>query len=81
MDSNIEAFTYVTGEAEYDELPWVKKDVGRYASSIDRTNSSLRKIPALAESVQRHQSEPFGGLPTPLTRAFSIAPARTESPL
>jgi len=63
-DSEIEAFTYVTGDPRYDELPWVQRMLkGTYHRSIVN-RLSPEAVPALAESVQRYQSEPFGGFPT-----------------
>jgi asparagine synthase (glutamine-hydrolysing) len=63
-DSNMEAFTYVTGNPDYDELPWVKLmlEGTKHPSVVYQLNPA--EVPALAESVQRHESEPFGGLPT-----------------
>ena len=63
-DSNIEAFTYVTGHPEYDELPWVKMMLAGTRHPCIVYQLEPAEVPALAESVQRHQSEPFGGLPT-----------------
>jgi asparagine synthase (glutamine-hydrolysing) len=63
-NSNIEAFTYVTGNPDYDELPWVKKmlEGTQHLSIIYQLVPE--EVPDLAASVQRHQSEPFGGMPT-----------------
>jgi asparagine synthase (glutamine-hydrolysing) len=63
-DSNMEAFTYVTGNPDYDELPWVKLmlEGTQHPSVVYQLNPA--EVPALAESVQRHESEPFGGMPT-----------------
>lgn len=63
-DSDVTAFTFATGDPAYDELPWVE-------SMLERTNHQLvvcdlraNDVPALAAEVQRHQDEPFGGIPT-----------------
>jgi len=63
-ESNIEAFTYVTGNPDYDELPWVQKmlEGTRHPSIVYQLDPA--EVPDLAASVQRHQSEPFGGMPT-----------------
>ena len=63
-DSNMEAFTYVTGDSNYDELPWVQRmlEGTQHPSVVYQLNPA--EVPALAESVQHHESEPFGGLPT-----------------
>jgi asparagine synthase (glutamine-hydrolysing) len=76
-DSDVKAFTYVTGDPRYDELPWVEQMLAhtRHPSMVCRLEPS--DIPALAESVQAHQDEPFGGLPT-LCYARLFEQARAE---
>ena len=63
-ESNIEAFTYTTGNPDYDELPWVRKMLEGTQHPCIVYQLKPEEVPALAESVQRHQSEPFGGMPT-----------------
>ncbi len=63
-ESNIEAFTYTTGNPDYDELPWVKKMLEGTQHPCIVYQLKPEEVPALADSVQRHQSEPFGGMPT-----------------
>ena len=73
-DSDIKAFTYVTGEPLYDELPWVELMLERtqHPAVICRVTAS--EVPALAESLQTHEDEPFGGLPTiAYARLFELA--------
>ena len=76
-ESDVKAFTYVTGDARYDELPWVEQMLTqtRHPSIVVEINPS--EIPALAESVQACQDEPFGGLPT-LCYARLFERARAE---
>jgi asparagine synthase (glutamine-hydrolysing) len=76
-DSNVKAFTFCTGDPSYDELPWVSQ-------MLDQTNHELivcrldaLEVPALAESVQSFQDEPFGGVPT-LAYARLFEHARRE---
>src|SRR5436190_11336900 len=54
-DSDVKAFTYITGDPEYDELPWVEQMLAhtRHPSIVCRVQPY--EIPALAESVQRYQ--------------------------
>lgn len=77
VESDVKAFTFVTGDVRYDELPWVRQMLAytRHPSII----CTLRpqEVPALAESVQAHQDEPFGGLPT-LAYARVFERARAE---
>ena len=76
-DSDVKAFTYITGDPEYDELPWVEQMLAhtRHPSIVCRVQPY--EIPALAESVQRYQDEPFGGLPS-LCYARLFEDARAE---
>ncbi|MQA28696.1 MAG: asparagine synthase (glutamine-hydrolyzing) [Luteitalea sp.] len=62
--SNVTAFTFVTGDPRYDELPWVQQMLARteHPSVVCRLRAG--DVPDLAASVQLHQDEPFGGLPT-----------------
>lgn len=76
-ESDVKAFTFVTNDPRYDELPWVQE-------MLDRTNHPSivctllpSDVPALADSVQGHQDEPFGGLPT-LAYARLFEQARSE---
>jgi len=64
MESDVSAFTYITGDDRYDELPWVKQ-------LIDQTLHPHRvcllkpyEVPDLAKKVFMYQDEPFGGIPT-----------------
>jgi asparagine synthase (glutamine-hydrolysing) len=63
-DSNIEAFTYITGDPNYDELPWVQQMLAGTSHPCVVQQLTPAEVPALAASVQRHESEPFGGMPT-----------------
>jgi asparagine synthase (glutamine-hydrolysing) len=63
-ESDVKAFTFITGDPQYDELPWVRQMLSRtmHPSYICRIDPE--DVPALAECVQAHEDEPFGGLPT-----------------
>ena len=76
-ESGIRAFTFVTGDPNYDELPWVRSMLAqtRYPSVVCRLEPG--DVPGLAESVSAHQDEPFGGLPT-LAYARLFEQARLE---
>jgi asparagine synthase (glutamine-hydrolysing) len=63
-ESDIQAFTFVTGDPAYDELPWVEQMLARTRHPLVVCPLSPGEVPALAESVARFQDEPFGGLPT-----------------
>jgi asparagine synthase (glutamine-hydrolysing) len=76
-ESDVKAFTFVTGDAAYDELPWVQ---GMLAQTHHPSVVCLLKaeeVPDLAQSVQMHEDEPFAGLPT-LAYARLFERARAE---
>jgi asparagine synthase (glutamine-hydrolysing) len=75
--SGVDAFTFVTGDPAYDELPWVQEALARTAHPLTICRLESHQVPALAETVQRYQDEPFGGLPTlAYARVFEEARAR-----
>lgn len=73
-DSDVKAFSYVTGDPRYDELPWVQKMTAHTRHPVVVCPLAAHEVPALAASVQAHQDEPFGGIPTlAYTRVFERA--------
>ena len=63
-DESVKAFTFVTGDDRYDELPWVRKMIERTRHPLVVSELSCAEVPELAASVQKFQDEPYGGLPT-----------------
>ncbi|HEY7879164.1 MAG TPA: asparagine synthase (glutamine-hydrolyzing) [Gemmatimonadaceae bacterium] len=63
-DSDVQAFTFTTGHPGYDELPWVRETLAQTRHSLVECRLTASDVPALAESVQRVEDEPFGGIPT-----------------
>ncbi len=63
-ESEVAAFTFITGDENYDELPWVKMMLAHTKHPAVVCRLDATEVPALAEDVQAHQDEPFGGLPT-----------------
>ncbi len=76
-ESEVKAFTFITGDERYDELPWVMKMLAHTDHPLVPCLLVACDVPALAESVQQHQDEPFGGLPT-LAYARLFEQARAE---
>jgi asparagine synthase (glutamine-hydrolysing) len=75
-ESDLLTFTFVTGDSRYDELPWVRQMLARTHHSSIACKLDPASIPMLADSVQEHQDEPFGGLPTlAYAQLFEIARA------
>ncbi|MGH7412046.1 MAG: asparagine synthase (glutamine-hydrolyzing), partial [Candidatus Methylomirabilis sp.] len=77
-ESDVKAFTFVTGDPAYDELPWVEQMLRRTCHQSIVCRLAPEDVPGLAESVQAHQDEPFGGLPT-LAYARLFERAREEN--
>lgn len=63
-DSDVKAFTFTTGDARYDELPWVEQMLKKTNHPLVISELKPEDVPALANDVQYFQDEPFGGLPT-----------------
>jgi asparagine synthase (glutamine-hydrolysing) len=75
-ESEVKAFTFITGDSRYDELPWVMQMLAHTMHPLIPCLLEPQDVPALAESVQAHQDEPFGGLPTlAYARLFEMARA------
>ncbi len=62
-DNMVKAFTFVTGDARYDELPWVNQMIGKTKHPLSPVLLRPEDVPALAASVQYFEDEPFGGIP------------------
>lgn len=76
-ESSVSAFTFVCGDPNYDELPWVVQMLQRTKHPLTICRLSAEDVPALADSVQLSQDEPFGGLPTlAYARVFEEARAQ-----
>jgi len=63
-ESEVSAYTFVTGDKDYDELPWVEQMLAHTHHPLRVCKLTPEMVPGLAASVQSHQDEPFGGLPT-----------------
>ncbi|WP_166963639.1 asparagine synthase (glutamine-hydrolyzing) [Yeosuana marina] len=62
--SKIEAFTFYTGDKNYDELPWVEQIIAKYKSPLNKVLLSAEEVPSLSKFISHIQDEPFGGIPT-----------------
>jgi asparagine synthase (glutamine-hydrolysing) len=73
-DSAVKAFTFYTGDENYDELPWVREMLNRTHHPLFACKLEAKDVPDLAESVAYHEDEPFGGIPTiAYARLFEVA--------
>jgi len=61
---NIEAYTFYTGDARYDELPWVEEMIKLTGNPLIPVKLSYQEAPKLIEEMALYQDEPYGGLPT-----------------
>lgn len=64
QDSNVRVFTFATGHPDYDELPWVEQMLRHTQHESRVATLTPEEVPELAASVQWHEDEPYGGLPT-----------------
>jgi len=62
--NEVKAFTFVTGDSNYDELPWVNQMLAKTEHESVCCRLDPEEVPTLMESVLDHEDEPFGGLPT-----------------
>jgi len=77
VEADVSVFTFVTGDAAYDELPWVRQMLAHTNHPLVTCELTAEAVPELAMSVQSHQDEPFGGMPTlAYARVFEEARAR-----
>lgn len=74
----VRAYTFVTGDAEYDELPWVTEMLARTAHESVVCRLAPGDVPSLADRTHWHQMEPYGGIPT-LAYAKLFQTARAQS--
>lgn len=73
-DSQVAAYTFVTGDERYDELPWVEELLRRTHHRSVVAPLTADEVPGLAAEVACSQGEPYGGLPTlAYARLFEVA--------
>jgi len=60
----IKAYTFYTGDARYDELPWVEKMIATTNNPLNRVKFTAREVEKSAEFIVKLQDEPCGGIPT-----------------
>jgi len=63
-ESDIKAFTFITGDNRYDELPWVNEMISTTKHELIPCLLMAKDVPGMAESIQKFEDEPFGGIPT-----------------
>jgi len=63
-DSNITSYSFYTNDDRYDELPWVEDMLKTTKHPLKPCLLTADDVMNLAEKVQYHQDEPYGGVPT-----------------
>jgi len=63
-NATINAFTFYSNDANYDELPWVKKLLEATKYPLQECLFDKDTLPQLISKVAYYQDEPFGGFPT-----------------
>lgn len=62
--STIEAFTFITNDPRYDELPWVQSMLESRSYTLNICPLSAHEVPDLSLKIAKLQAEPYGGIPT-----------------
>ncbi|MEZ4877619.1 MAG: asparagine synthase (glutamine-hydrolyzing) [Flavobacterium sp.] len=62
--SAVEAFTFITNDDRYDELPWVKSMLENKPYALNICSLDSKEVPKLASEIAKNQLEPYGGIPT-----------------
>lgn len=63
-DFPIHAFTFLTGDQRYDELPWVNQIIEGSNVQHHPCLLNVSEIPELARRISHRMDEPYGGIPT-----------------
>ena len=61
---NINAYTFYTGDKNYDELPWVEELIANTQNPLSKVLLGPSDVSSLSEHMSAIQDEPFGGIPT-----------------
>ncbi|MEM7390858.1 MAG: asparagine synthase (glutamine-hydrolyzing) [Verrucomicrobiota bacterium] len=76
-DSETKTFTFMCGDPDYDETPWVEEMLKGTSHPSFFCRLRVEEVPELCAGIQASQDEPFGGLPT-LGMAMVHRKAREE---
>ena len=61
---NINAYTFYTGNEDYDELPWVKSLLACTNNPLNEVSFTYDVVETYCQQISHYQDEPFGGIPT-----------------
>lgn len=62
--AQIKAFTFYTGDARYDELPWVEAMIAKTQTPLQKVLFTAEEVAGFTRNISYFQDEPFGGIPT-----------------
>jgi len=60
----INAFSFYTNDERYDEIPWVEEMIALTDNPLEKVLLEAKEVKDLALKIQKHQDEPYGGIPT-----------------
>jgi asparagine synthase (glutamine-hydrolysing) len=63
-NKSIEAFTFYSNNAAYDELPWVEEMISLTGNPLNKCLLKVHELEKLIQEVSYYQDEPYGGFPT-----------------
>lgn len=63
-NKNIQAYTFYTGNENYDELPWVEKMIKTTQNPLKKVKIQPTDVIENAQFLSNIQDEPYAGLPT-----------------
>jgi asparagine synthase (glutamine-hydrolysing) len=63
-DANIAAYTFYTGNPQYDELPWVEMMLEHTGNPLHKVLLGAGEVAQLSRKISAHEDEPYGGIPT-----------------
>jgi asparagine synthase (glutamine-hydrolysing) len=61
---NINAYTFYTGDPNYDELPWVEDLMVNTKNPLHKIKLTASEVKELGTTMSQFQDEPYGGVPT-----------------
>jgi asparagine synthase (glutamine-hydrolysing) len=62
--SDMEAFSFYTNDARYDEIQWVERVIAHTNKPLNKVLLSAQEMPELSQALMHFQDEPYGGIPT-----------------
>ncbi len=61
---NVNAYTFYTGDPDYDEVTWAGKMIRKTGFPFHKILFEAKEVPLFSKQIQLQQDEPYGGIPT-----------------